>query len=147
MQTVDKLHLGAQEEVRNGIEVLSKDIRAWDTKLFEADNFELALHKKAHRDKEEYRRKKSLAKALGQQQPISRVQLYKDNMKCLKELCTKHKVNIDIAKMLKKPKTPSEKQLFEMLFELENPYMQIKKNGSLKKAYTHFNLIPKQKSK
>ena len=33
-----------------------------------------------------------------------------------------------------------------MLFDLDNPYMQIKKNGSLKKTYTHFNLIPKEKS-
>ena len=73
LQTVDKLHYGAQVEVRNGIETLSRDIRGWDTKLFEADNFELALHKKAQRDEEEFRRKESLAKALGQNRTISRV--------------------------------------------------------------------------
>ena len=46
----------------------------------------------------------------------------------------------------KQNKKPDPKQLFSMLLDLENPYMHIKKNGSLKNTYLNFNMTPKERS-
>ena len=147
------MHAQAQKEVKEGITVLNSDIKKWDDTLFEPYNFDLALFEKARADQEKTARLDNLKQTLGDPEinlencEKNAAKHYEEKLKSLQALCKKHKTKFDLLKMMKKrTKKPNDRDLFQMLLELENPYMHIKKNGSLKNAYLYFNLMPKEKS-
>ena len=150
------MHAEAQEDVREGITALGSDIRKWDDTLFEPRNFDLALCEKAQADQEKAARLENLKQMLDDPEinlencEKNAAKHYEEKLQSLQALCKKHKTKFDLLKMMKKrqrgKEKPSDTDLFQMLLELENPYMHIKKNGSLKNTYLFFNLLPKEKS-